>query len=139
MTGLPEKKLIRPLLEFELVEDQMRKKARLETYVGVRKMVISIERKKDLKRELVERLQMAPEISKIIIFGSFLVDDAPNDIDVAIVQNSNLSYLALAMKYRKLTRSVARQLPLDIIPLKTGAIDSSILDAIAQGEVIYER
>jgi len=102
-------------------------------------MVISIERKKDLKRELVERLQMAPEILKIIIFGSFLVDDAPNDIDIAIVQNSKLPYLTLAMKYRKLTRSVARQLPLDIIPLKTGAIDSSILDAIAQGEVIYER
>lgn len=31
------------------------------------------------------------------------------------------------------------QLPLDIIPLKAGAIDCAILDAIAQGEVIYER
>jgi uncharacterized protein len=102
-------------------------------------MIISIEKKNGLKKELVEHLQIAPEISKIIIFGSFLVDDAPNDIDIAIVQNSKLPYLTLAMKYRKLTRSVARQLPLDIIPLKTGAINSSILDAIAQGEVIYER
>jgi hypothetical protein len=41
-------------------------------------MVISTEKKNVLKRELVERLQMAPEISKIIIFGSFLVDETPN-------------------------------------------------------------
>lgn len=96
-------------------------------------------KKNGLIKELVERLQMAPEITKIIIFGSFLVHDAPNDIDIAIVQNSNLPYLTLAMKYRKLTRSVARQLPLDIIPLKPGAIDCVLLDAIAQGKVIYER
>jgi predicted nucleotidyltransferase len=102
-------------------------------------MAISTEKKHDLKKELVERLHLAPEITKIIIFGSFLVDAAPNDIDVAIVQNSDLPYLTLAMKYRKLTRSVARQLPLDIIPLKAGAMDCAILDAIAQGEVIYER
>lgn len=102
-------------------------------------MAISTEKKNELKRELVERLQMAPEISKIIVFGSFLVDDAPNDIDIAIVQNSNLPYLTLAMKYRKLTRFVARQLPLDIIPLKVGVIDCAMMDAIAQGEVIYER
>ncbi len=102
-------------------------------------MTMSVEQKNVLKRELVERLQTAPEISKVIIFGSFLVDDAPHDIDIAIVQNSDLSYLALAMKYRKLTRAVARQLPLDIIPLKSGAKDCAILEAIAQGEVIYER
>jgi uncharacterized protein len=102
-------------------------------------MEISAEKKNGLIRELVEHLQMAPEITKIIIFGSFLVDDAPNDIDIAIVQNSNLPYLTLAMKYRKLTRSVARQLPLDIVPLKPGAIDCGILDVIAQGKVIYER
>jgi uncharacterized protein len=102
-------------------------------------MEISVEKKNGLLRELVEHLKIAPEITKIIIFGSFLVDDAPNDIDIAIVQNSNLPYLTLAMKYRKLTRSVSRQLPLDIVPLKPGAIDCGILDAIAQGKVIYER
>ena len=102
-------------------------------------MAISVEQKNSLKRELVEGLQMAPEILKIIIFVSFLIDDAPNDMDVAIVQNSNLPYLALAMKYRKMTRAVARQLPLDISPLKAGAKDCAILDAITKGEVIYER
>jgi uncharacterized protein len=102
-------------------------------------MAISAEKKNFLKRELVERLQMAPEILKIIIFGSFLIEDTPNDIDIAIVQDSNLSYLTLAMKYRKLTRSVARQLPLDIIPLKAGATDGIMRDAINQDEVIYER
>ncbi|MBA3014324.1 MAG: nucleotidyltransferase domain-containing protein [Proteobacteria bacterium] len=102
-------------------------------------MAINIEQKKIVKSDLVKQLQIAPEITKIIVFGSFLHDDAPNDIDVAIVQNSNLPYLALAMKYRKMTRAVARQLPLDIIPLKMGAKDCTIMDAIAQGEVIYER
>jgi len=102
-------------------------------------MLITTEKKNILKREIIEQLQQAPEISKIIIFGSFLVEEVPNDIDIAIVQNSDHSYLTLAMKYRKLTRSVVRQLPLDIIPLKRGAIDSTMLDAIAQGEVIYER
>ena len=38
-------------------------------------MVISIERKNGLKKELVERLQMVPENSKIIFFRSFRVDD----------------------------------------------------------------
>ena len=33
---------------------------------------------------------------------------------------------------------MARQLPLDIIPLKAGVADCAILDEIAQGEVIYE-
>lgn len=102
-------------------------------------MAINAEKKEGIIKELVERLQTAPEISKIIIFGSFLADDTPNAIDVAIVQNSNLPYLALAMKYRKLTRSVARHLPLDIIPLKTGATDCVMLGEIIQGQVIYER
>lgn len=102
-------------------------------------MAISAEKIEAIIKKLVERLQTATEISKIIIFGSFLADDTPNDIDVAIVQNSNLPYLALAMKYRKLTRSVARHLPLDIIPLKTGVTDSVMLDEIIQGQVIYER
>ena len=102
-------------------------------------MAISAEEKEGIIKELVERLQTAPEISKLIILGSSLADDTPNDIDVAIVQNSNLPYLALAMKYRKLTRSVARHLPLDIIPLKTGVTGCVMLDEIFQGQVIYER
>lgn len=102
-------------------------------------MTISMEKKNLLKRDLVRQLQPAPEITKIIVFGSFLHYDAPNDIDVAIVQNSDLSYVTLAMKYRKMTRAVARQLPLDIIPLRAEAKDCVIMGAIAQGEVIYER
>jgi len=102
-------------------------------------MAISAEKKQGIIKELVEHLQTAPEISKIIVFWSFLADDTPNDVDIAIVQNSNLPYLTLAMKFRKLARSVARYLPLDIIPLKNGATDCVMLDEIIQGQVIYER
>lgn len=38
-------------------------------------MAISAEKKQGIIKELVERLQTAPEISKIIILGSFLADD----------------------------------------------------------------
>jgi len=34
---------------------------------------------------------------------------------------------------------IASRIALDILPLKAGVQDSMMLDAIAQGEVIYER
>lgn len=43
------------------------------------------------------------------------------------------------MKYRKKSRSIAQKIPLDILPLKPEARDSLMLEAIAKGEVIYER
>lgn len=69
-------------------------------------MAISIEQKNTIKRDLVARLQPAPEISKIIIFGSFIHDEAPHDIDVAIVQNSNLPSFIVGPKYALFLRSI---------------------------------
>jgi len=63
----------------------------------------------------------------------------PHDLDVAVFQASSEKYLPLAMKYRKKTRSIARIIPLDIIPLKANASSETFMDEIAQGEVIYER
>ena len=94
--------------------------------------------KEKLKRELAMCLKNEPEIQKIVIFGSFIATDSPHDIDIAIFQNSDQPYLPLALKYRRITRAVSRKIPLDILPLKSGA-SGFILEEIAQGEVIYER
>lgn len=95
--------------------------------------------KDDIKKELAASLRDVSEITKIVVFGSFLTVSNPHDLDVAIFQNSNQNYLSLAMKYRRKTRMTANRIPLDILPLKAGVQESTMLNAIAQGEVIYER
>jgi uncharacterized protein len=101
--------------------------------------MISDNEKQNIKRELADCLKTEREIKRIIIFGSFLNSSDPNDIDVAVFQDSNDQYLPLAMKYRKKTRSIARTIPLDIIPLKEGANGQFLINEIEQGEIIYER
>ena len=95
--------------------------------------------KNAIKRDLAVSLCNESEITKIVVFGSFLTVSDPHDLDVAIFQNSNQPYLPLAMKYRRKTRMIANRITLDILPLKAGVQDSIMLNAIAQGEVVYER
>ena len=95
--------------------------------------------KEALKKEIVQRLKAEKEIQKIVIFGSFLDSEQPNDVDVAIFQDSQEPYLSLAMKYRKLIRNVIRQIPVDIIPIKENLSESSFLKEIEAGELIYKR
>ncbi len=95
--------------------------------------------KDNLIKQLVLSLCGEPEITKIVVFGSFLTVSEPHDLDVAVFQNSKQSYLPLAMKYRSKTRKIANCIALDILPLKAGVHDGVILDSITQGEVIYER
>lgn len=95
--------------------------------------------KEILKQKIIQNLSREKEINKIIIFGSFLNSVNPNDIDIAIFQDSEESYLSLAMKYRKLTRMISHEIPLDIIPIKSNASNSTFLSEIENGELIYER
>ncbi len=95
--------------------------------------------KESLKQEIKEILSQEKEVSKIFIFGSFVKSAHPNDIDIAIFQDSDESYLQLAMKYRRLTRPIARKIAIDIIPIKPNAADSWFLSEIKAGELIYER
>ena len=74
--------------------------------------------KDTIKQEILQSLKPEKEVKKIIIFGSFLESENPNDIDVAIFQDSEESYLPLAMKYRRLIRGIARRIPIDIIPIQ---------------------
>ncbi len=95
--------------------------------------------KESIKREILQCLSSEKEIKKIIIFGSFLQSETPNDIDIAVFEDSNASYLTLAMKYRRLIRKVARKIPVDIFPVRANASDCDFLAEIKSGELIYEK
>jgi predicted nucleotidyltransferase len=101
--------------------------------------MLTIEQKQVLKGQLVAALAGESEVCRIVVFGSFLHADHPHDLDVAVFQDSDETYLPLALKYRKKTREIARLIPLDIIPLRIGVRDSLFMDEIERGEVIYEK
>ena len=82
---------------------------------------------------------MEKEIERIIIFGSFNKSDSPNDIDIAVVQNSSEDYLTLALKYRKLIRNISNEIAVDIFPIVEKNNNSFYLREIASGEVIYAK
>ncbi len=94
--------------------------------------------KEKIKYQIKNILSKEKEIQKIIIFGSFIDSETPNDIDIAVFQNSDEQYLGLSMKYRKLMRDLIAIIPYDIIPIKTTAT-GSFLNDIEAGEIIFER
>jgi uncharacterized protein len=95
--------------------------------------------KKYLKGQVVELLKDEPEIKRIVIFGSFLTSADPHDMDIAVFQNSDQSYLPLVLKYRKKMRPLSRKIALDIVPIKENAERSQFLLEVNSGEKIYER
>lgn len=98
------------------------------------------ERQKQLlKQRLVSSLETERKVCRIVILGSFVNSDNPNDLDVTVFQDSDTKYLPLAMKYRRKTRDIARMIPIDIFPLKAGVQGEVFMDEIERGEVIYER
>jgi predicted nucleotidyltransferase len=92
-----------------------------------------------LKNKIVDSLKGQTEIKKIIIFGSFNKSDSPNDIDIAVVQNSSDNYLTLALKYRKLIRDISKEIAIDIFPIVESNKNSFFTTEVASGEVIYAR
>ena len=101
-------------------------------------MKMSRQEKEKIKIDLATCFMNEPEVKKVVIFGSFVTAENPNDLDIAVFQDSNESYLHLALKYRRITRLMARRIPLDILPLKAGAT-GIMLDEISRGDVIYEK
>jgi predicted nucleotidyltransferase len=95
--------------------------------------------KSEVKTKIVNSLKGQKEIEKIIIFGSFNKNDSPNDIDIAVVQNSSENYLPLALKYRKLIRNIAKEIPIDIFPVLEKNGNNFFIKEVASGEVIYAR
>lgn len=102
-------------------------------------MPFTAKEKEELKQKLVSCLIKEKEIVKIVVFGSFVDSDAPNDMDIAVFQDSDEDYLPLAMKYRKRIHEVSDIIPIDIIPLKSQVKTDPFLSEIANGEILYER
>jgi len=102
-------------------------------------MRLTRKQKEELKKELILSLSSDQEIVRIVIFGSFADSDNPNDMDVAVFQESNEGYLTLSMKYRRQTRTISERIPLDIFPVRSEITADPFLSEIRQGEVIYER
>jgi len=95
--------------------------------------------KNQLKKRIVDSLKEQKEIERIIIFGSFNKSDSPNDLDIAVVQNSSENYLALALKYRRLIRNISKEIAVDIFPVIEKNDNSFFKTEIESGEVIYAR
>ena len=102
-------------------------------------MVATPEQKEQIMQDLADCLSREREVRKVVIFGSFLTSAAPNDLDVAIFQDSDDPYLPLALKYRRLLRRIADQIPIDVIPVRPSAAQGPFLAEIEKGEVVYER
>ena len=102
-------------------------------------MNLTEKEKNALKNELVTSLCSDKHVKKIVIFGSFVYSNNPHDMDVAVFQESNDSYLKLAMEYRRKIRSIANKIPIDIFPVRSDADGHSFLSEIAGGETVYER
>ncbi len=101
-------------------------------------MKISKKQKEEIKMQIKNLLSHEQEIQKIIVFGSFINSDTPDDVDIAVFQISNKPYLALSMKYRKLIRELITTIPYDIIPIQPNA-KGVFLKNIEAGEIIFER
>ena len=93
----------------------------------------------ELKSKIVNSLKGQKEIERIIIFGSFNRSESPNDIDIAVVQNSSDNYLTLALKYRKLIRNITKEIAVDIFPIVRKNENVFFKNEVETGEVIYAR
>jgi predicted nucleotidyltransferase len=95
--------------------------------------------KSEVKSKIVDSLKGQEEIERIIIFGSFNKSETPNDIDIAVIQNSSEGYLSLALKYRKLMRNISKEIAIDIFPIMEKNNNNFFTNEVASGEVIYAR
>jgi predicted nucleotidyltransferase len=95
--------------------------------------------KNRIKNRVLEQLSSDKAIKKIVVFGSFITSEEPEDIDLAIFSDSDRDYLSLAMEYRKKLREIARQISVDVIPVKIPYEEVSFMKEINSGEVIYEK
>ncbi|MEA3232262.1 MAG: nucleotidyltransferase domain-containing protein [Thermodesulfobacteriota bacterium] len=100
-------------------------------------MNIADKTKEIVKREIAVELSIFPEVRRVVVFGSFLTSEEPNDLDIAVFQDSDEGYYPLARKYRRTLRRIARMIPMDVIPVRPNP-EGPFLREIEKGEVIYE-
>jgi len=102
-------------------------------------MELSEEDKQHLKEVIVDCLRDEKEIQRIVLFGSFVHSASPHDVDIAIFQDTDETYLPLALKYRRLLHSVSLRIPLDVIPVRPNPLPTALFQEIEKGELIFER
>ena len=92
-----------------------------------------------IKAQIKEIFLGEKEIDKVMLFGSFLSSEDPNDIDIAIFQSSQEDYLTLSLKYRKLLRKIITPIPVDLVPIISGRNNDFTLYELKDGEILFER
>jgi len=95
--------------------------------------------KNRIRKEVLKGLSFDRSIKKIVLFGSFVESNEPEDIDLAIFSESASDYLSLAMEYRRRLRGISREIPVDVIPIRISCENISFMEEITRGEVIYEK
>ncbi len=101
-------------------------------------MKLDNSKKQNFINVIKEKISQFKEVNKIVLFGSFVQSDNPNDIDIAIFQDADENFLTLSLKYRKVLRELSKTIPLDIIPVKKHS-DGVFLEEINKGQVVYEK
>jgi predicted nucleotidyltransferase len=102
-------------------------------------MKLTTDEKNQIKRRIADRLRSEPEVDRVVVFGSFVRSDEPNDLDLAVFQHSSEQYLPLATKYRLILGPITRGIDLDLLPIRPNPPRTSFLAEIEAGEVIFER
>ncbi|QOP42506.1 nucleotidyltransferase domain-containing protein [Sulfurimonas sediminis] len=101
-------------------------------------MYLTKNKKTTFINAITTKLSQFSEIDSVVLFGSFLSSQNPNDIDIAVIQDSNENFLTLSLKYRKVLREISKIIPIDIIPIKEDA-KGLFLDEIYKGKIVYEK
>jgi len=102
-------------------------------------MELTNEDKQHLKEDIVDCFREEKEIQRIVLFGSFVHSASPHEVDIAIFQDTDETYLPLALKYRRLLHPVSRKIPLDVIPIRPNPLSTALFQEIEKGELIFER
>lgn len=92
-----------------------------------------------IKGEVLKGLSFDESIRKIIVFGSFVKSNEPRDLELAIISVSDKNYLSLALEYRRKLRGVAKETPIDLIPIRIPYEEIAFMKENNSGEVIYEK
>jgi predicted nucleotidyltransferase len=99
-------------------------------------------------RTVVRRLAEGFSPERIILFGSSVrgTIGPHSDLDLLIVKNSRLPFHRRAAAAYRTLRGVRRRVPVEILVYTEGELehrralgDHFVLDALGEGEVVYER
>jgi predicted nucleotidyltransferase len=86
---------------------------------------------------LADHFRKYPEIKRVIVFGSFVSQEDPNDLDLAVFSENTEDYLVIALRLRRQLRALHLPLPVDLIPIHCQAEPSLFLSSIEEGKVVY--